>query len=388
MLFLDLLFLCVALTGHFAACVRVYNRMHARHLPRWLVYLFDRAMAGGTIAILLLYLYRGLAEQRFVWDGGDITGWEWLPVLHAAFGSIVCLLAIPLWIWPRIVFRPPAALLREDVLRVIDVAADVGHMPVHGSKAKLLARLPGNLLAKVAVHEKELRLPNWPAALDGLTIVQLSDLHMTGHLTLPFYECMMQAAAELGGDLLVLSGDILENDACLPWIEKALGKLRAPLGQFYVLGNHELRLPDVRPLVGELATAGWTSLVGQTTQLEYNGQPFVLAGSSRPWFGKDPELPAEDILPKVLLAHTPDLFPWAQRHLFQLILAGHTHGGQIRLPFIGPLISPSSFGFRYASGVFQEGPTVMHVSRGLSGEHVIRINCPPEITKLVLRAAK
>jgi predicted MPP superfamily phosphohydrolase len=67
------------------------------------------------------------------------------------------------------------------------------------------------------------------------------------------------------------------------------------------------------------------------------------------------------------------------------MLAGHNHGGQIRFPLIGPLISPSKWGTRYASGVFAEGNTIMHVSRGLSGEHPYRWNCPPELAKLVLK---
>jgi predicted MPP superfamily phosphohydrolase len=69
------------------------------------------------------------------------------------------------------------------------------------------------------------------------------------------------------------------------------------------------------------------------------------------------------------------------------MLAGHTHGGQIRLPVIGPIVAPSLFGVKYASGVFYEAPTLVHVSRGVSGLDPIRINCPPEVTKLILRAA-
>ena len=69
------------------------------------------------------------------------------------------------------------------------------------------------------------------------------------------------------------------------------------------------------------------------------------------------------------------------------MLAGHTHGGQIRLPIIGPIVAPSHFGVKYASGVFYESPTLVHVSRGVSGLDPIRINCPPEVTKITLRAA-
>jgi predicted MPP superfamily phosphohydrolase len=90
----------------------------------------------------------------------------------------------------------------------------------------------------------------------------------------------------------------------------------------------------------------------------------------------------------VLLAHSPDQFKWARRRDFDLMLAGHTHGGQICLPVIGPIHCPSWHGVKYASGVFFEPPTVMHVSRGVSSELPIRLNCRPEVTKLVLRGTR
>jgi uncharacterized protein len=90
---------------------------------------------------------------------------------------------------------------------------------------------------------------------------------------------------------------------------------------------------------------------------------------------------------RLLLSHTPDQFPWARSNNFDLMLAGHNHGGQIRLPYLGALITPSLYGFRYAGGVYFEPPTLLHVSRGLAGIHPIRLNCPPELALLVLKSA-
>ena len=87
---------------------------------------------------------------------------------------------------------------------------------------------------------------------------------------------------------------------------------------------------------------------------------------------------------RILLSHSPDQLPFAQAHSCDLMLAGHTHGGQIRLPWLGALISPSWYGWRYAGGTYHVPPTLMHVSRGLSGKQPIRLNCPPEIALLVL----
>jgi predicted MPP superfamily phosphohydrolase len=86
------------------------------------------------------------------------------------------------------------------------------------------------------------------------------------------------------------------------------------------------------------------------------------------------------------LSHSPDQFTWAQRWDFDLMLAGHTHGGQFCLPLIGPVLSPSWHGVLYAGGTFAAGPTVMHVSRGTCSELPFRLNCPPEISKITLRS--
>jgi hypothetical protein len=104
--------------------------------------------------------------------------------------------------------------------------------------------------------------------------------------------------------------------------------------------------------------------------------------------GRQPDLglvPPEAF--RLLLSHTPDNITWARRHRVNLMLSGHNHGGQVRLPGFGPVYSPSQYGCHYASGVFWEQPTLLYVSRGISGKHPLRWNCLPELTRLVLRAA-
>ena len=108
-----------------------------------------------------------------------------------------------------------------------------------------------------------------------------------------------------------------------------------------------------------------------------------------PWCNLNPESRTlnRDSLPypfRILLSHSPDQLPWAQASGFDLMLAGHNHGGQIRLPYFGALIAPSWYGCRYAGGLYCEPPTLLHVSRGLCGIHPIRLNCPPELALLTL----
>ena len=88
---------------------------------------------------------------------------------------------------------------------------------------------------------------------------------------------------------------------------------------------------------------------------------------------------------RLLLSHTPDHIHWARSQGIDLMLSGHNHGGQIVLPVVGPVYSPSRYGCKYSAGVFWEDPTLLYVSRGVSGRHPLRYNCLPEMTKLVLR---
>ena len=121
------------------------------------------------------------------------------------------------------------------------------------------------------------------------------------------------------------------------------------------------------------------------------GPPLIVAGNELPWYR-----PASDFSAcsnaeaigrsmRLLLAHSPDQFGWAHANDVDLMLAGHLHGGQVRLPVLGAITSPSAHGVRYVSGVFARGNTVMHVSRGVGSLTPVRFGCPPEIAVLVLR---
>jgi len=111
----------------------------------------------------------------------------------------------------------------------------------------------------------------------------------------------------------------------------------------------------------------------------------MLIGNEHPWF-KRPELETDNSELRLLLSHSPDQIWWARKHGVTLMLAGHTHGGQGRLPLAGPILGPSLHGSRFASGDFYLPPTTMHVTRGLCGTHLIRINCRPELSLLTLRS--
>jgi predicted MPP superfamily phosphohydrolase len=167
--------------------------------------------------------------------------------------------------------------------------------------------------------------------------------------------------------------------------------LRGRYGNYFVLGNHDLRLSDARLAREALDSAGFVDVGGKCVYAMIEGERVLVAGNERPWIkparGFEATLDREmsRAALRVLLSHSPDQFLWAQRHGFDLVLAGHTHGGQVCFPLIGPVVCPSRFNVRYASGVFHEGKTLMHVSRGSGSLFPLRLNCRPEITTIVLR---
>ena len=259
--------------------------------------------------------------------------------------------------------------------------------------------LPGNQITELDVARKELQLPR-AAHFDGLKIGHLSDLHFTGQLSIEHYLFVFDRFLELEPDLIVITGDIIDHDKCLPWIEPLLSRLQAPLGCTYLLGNHDLRLKDVAALTSIIASLGHHDLGVSDQRIPLaSGTEILLTGNELPWLERHSESPgdrrqaqamwAQPQDPHVLrlgLSHSPDQIEWARRLRLDLVLAGHTHGGQVRFPAIGPIVAPSHYGTRFASGVFYLSPTLMHVSRGVAGTHPLRWRCRPEVSLLTLRA--
>lgn len=373
--------------GHFAFALWLFNRLHAQPWPYRFRQVLERLLVVVTLGIPVLVLLKvghilfGSSDGLGYWglkDGNWIgAGW-----LYLYFCCGVVLLGLPMWLWPKLRYRPPRELTANDSFSV-DLTA-IARPSVSGAFPKFCAALPGNEIFRLQVQTKHLQLPRLPVALRGLRIAHLTDLHLTGKIGREYFQEVVRLTNELRPDLIALTGDIAEKTKCLPWVRPLFEQLQAPAGKFYVLGNHDFLLPDANALRQELDQAGFVELNGRCAEIVIRNTPLLLAGNELPWNGPAPEMPAVDERFRLLLAHTPDLFAWAQEQQFDLMLAGHNHGGQICLPYLGALVSPSKHGSRYAAGLFREGPTVMHVGRGISGEHLLRWNCPPELTLLVL----
>jgi predicted MPP superfamily phosphohydrolase len=381
----ELVLLLTALVGHFSITVWIFNRLHALAMPRRALKSLERLLLGMSAALVVVVVGRWLATGRGLLPESQPQSFvEWIWLIYGIVNWAAAVAVPPVWLVPKLHQRTCPALACNDTTRV-DVSDRLGARPIAGAQAEFFAGIPGNELLKIAVQRKVVRLARLPRELSGLTIAHLSDLHMTGQLTQAFYDVVVEETNALKPDLVLITGDILEKEKCLPWVEPTLGRLEARYGKYFILGNHEYRLADPNRLRQALAGVGFTNLGSRWEYLVIGGSRLLLAGNERPWFGSLPDVPnrSDDVF-RILLSHTPDQLPWARAQHFDLMLAGHNHGGQIRLPYLGALIAPSLYGCRYAGGLYQEPPTLLHVSRGIAGIHPIRLNCPPEIALLVL----
>jgi predicted MPP superfamily phosphohydrolase len=233
-----------------------------------------------------------------------------------------------------------------------------------------------------------LRLPTLPAALDGLRIGQITDTH----LGLPHSSDNLRWAVEQmcydRPDLIALTGDLAGLRKGIPEIPPLLGKLSAPLGVYAVPGNHDYweGLADVH---AALMLADIPLLMNEHRRLSWNGADLWVAGIDDIWDGRPDFAAALDGVPRqaftVLLAHSPDIADDAAEYGFALQISGHTHGGHLRLPLLGPFARPR-YGMRYVMGQYQVGPMTLYVSRGLGGVP-LRLFCRPEATIFTLRRA-
>ena len=129
-----------------------------------------------------------------------------------------------------------------------------------------------------------------------------------------------------------------------------------------------------------------TVLGNSWQQVEIRGVPMLVIGHEGPWFKPEPDLTqCPHGMFRLCLSHTPDNIAWARTNRIDLMLAGHVHGGQIRLPVLGSVFVPRRYSRKYDCGTFFEAPTVMHVGRGLSGQHPLRFFCKPEVARIILR---
>ena len=266
--------------------------------------------------------------------------------------------------------------------------------------------LAGNAWANARVWNArvEIRDEKIPAAFDGFVLCQVSDVHNEARGE--GNAALLRALREAAPDLICITGDFLDSRRTdLDFALELAGQLAEIAPAVYVTGNHEARLMDLSALEAGLAARGVRVLRDGWTPLARGGEEIALLGLDDPGFAAGEDWTLAEGLDQtqarlsallaqagdrfsLVLSHRPELLPAYAEAGADLVLSGHAHGGQVRLPGIGGLFAPGQGILpRLTSGVYARGETRLVVSRGLGNSAFpLRVFNPPEIVTVTLRA--
>jgi predicted MPP superfamily phosphohydrolase len=244
----------------------------------------------------------------------------------------------------------------------------------------------------VRVREIEVPIAGLPQSFDGYRIAHLSDLHIGGLWPRERAEVWVRRVRELDVDLVALTGDyVTRGEAFHADIVELLASFSARDGSLAVMGNHDY-FGDGEALARKLVARGVRLLRNERTEIVRGESALAFAGVDDTWTHRDDvarTLDGHDTTrPLVALAHDPRLFLPLARGGASLVLSGHTHWGQVALPFFARWVNPSRFSYRHHAGLYREGGATLYVTPGLGTTGpTVRIGAPPEISLLRLRAA-
>jgi len=269
------------------------------------------------------------------------------------------------------------------------------------------------------VHRVEIPISNLPAALEGMKIAQLSDIHMSGYMPRSQVRRAIDMANDLGADLAVVTGDFITGaDDPIEECVEEIRRLSAPLGIYGCNGNHEIYAQAEDRAQDLFTRLGMTLLRHENAVISFRGASFNLIGvdyqRERAPGGRrisalsGVERLIRNDIPNILLSHNPNSFNRAAELGVELSLAGHTHGGQIQVEILDHRLSPARFITDYVAGLYirplftpaktvasqkflhaatLQGPhAAIYVNRGLGTVGApVRLGVPPEISLLTLR---
>jgi uncharacterized protein len=280
----------------------------------------------------------------------------------------------------------------------------MAELPPRVSRRTLLRSVAGGALAspllwtlygeprRMEVVRQEVAIPDLPVAFEGYRIGQISDLHFPRNITPSFIAKAVRRLRAEKPDLIVMTGDFFDGHAHSPVVPAAahfLGELEAPDGVLACLGNHEIAL-NKRGAIRELKRAGMEMLVNEWTTITKGGESIRFAALDDLMYGQpDPVVAIPNgRAPTILLCHNPD---YAEYHdpvrRVDLMLSGHTHGGEVVLPFVGATFVPSRFGRKYRAGLVAGPNCAVFVSKGVGSPRHFRWGAPPDVSLITLRRA-
>jgi predicted MPP superfamily phosphohydrolase len=290
-------------------------------------------------------------------------------------------MAVAVWLWRRLPTRHFNAGRRE-VLRTSLTAL---------AAAPAVALCTGIVIRKdLIVREVPLKFANLPKDLQGLRLVQISDIHIGSFFTAADLARAVDAANGLRADLMLVTGDLITSrydplDRCL----LELKRLRAASGIWGCLGNHEMHAGVQNYTTKKAKEMGMRFLRRQGEMLRFGSAQLNLVGvdhqrSNHPYLQNVEELVVPDTF-NVLLSHNPDVFPVAVKQGFDLTISGHTHGGQINLELLGSNINVVDLVTPFTKGDYHIDQSSLYVNSGLGTiGPPVRLGAPPEVTLITL----
>lgn len=238
-----------------------------------------------------------------------------------------------------------------------------------------------------------------PAGFNGMKIVQFSDTHIGFQYTMDQLEKLISKINQLHPDLIFFTGDLLDDARHFQEENKIISMLKqlnAPLGKFAVYGNHDHGGYGTDVYKQIMEKSGFTLLLNTSAIVELlDGSSLWIAGIDDAMLGKPDLAAAMDEVPKnsftILLSHAPDKADEAAKHPIQLQLSGHSHGGQIQIPFYGPWVTPP-FAEKYVEGFYEIGDEktlMLYVNRGLGTTRLpFRFLSQPELALFTLQTKR
>lgn len=355
---------------------------------------FTRPQLAGSPA---WFIYGG-AYPFFIWFSATfLIG---LVLLIAAI--VKAPFTLPLWISKRIPSsrRKIEAIQARPAFQRFDMSRRVFlRRSMYGLTAASFAGTTYGMLVEkndVEINETDFHIPHLPPELEGFTIALASDIHSSIYMTKDDMEVYARLITEMKADMITVVGDFVNGPVheVYPFAE-AFSTLHAPYGVYGVMGNHDFYNPDPDLVAKEVEGCGIKLLRNDKVIIEKNGARFYLIGVDD--IGRSTNVPVKlDAalgwtplsIPRILLCHRPYYLQEASEKGIDLMLSGHTHGGQVVLGQFGNVvIAPASLASRYVWGKYRIGNTHMYVSRGIGTVGLpIRLNCPPELTRITLRS--
>ncbi|MCB9497219.1 MAG: metallophosphoesterase [Fibrobacteria bacterium] len=337
-----------------------------------------RAALTGLWVFLEIFNRRGMTNPD---DRAKFRLAFWLLPVCVLLPSLAIVVVPGKWVG-LLFWMTFATLVSVEVFRLIRKA--IGFTSTR-SRSTPIPALDSTLETTRALQVRSYEIAGAPRSMHGMTVAFLSDLHCDGRPSCEWYDKLWDTLRGIGPDLLLLGGDYLSREDSLPILDRCLKGLRSlhiPLGSWAVLGNHDMEAPDaVRRL---LRQAGCGLLEDDWVPLDRGqGRVVILHGTNAPWSTANPSAAIPAGGADISVSHTPDNAPLLARAGARYILSGHIHGGQIGLPILGALLSPSKFGRKWTYGchTLQQSRLVVSSGVGVVGLP-LRLLVPPEVVLL------